>query len=1012
MLLVSILVVGAIAAPRLPLAFLPEVEFPALEITIPYPNSLPAQVEEEITRPAEEALATLSRVRRIQSYSSANQAQINVQFGWGEDIAPLRVEAREKLDRIRDQLPVDVDAIQVNSFRSSDIPVLECRVSAKRDLSREYELLDRHVADPLRRVPGVAKVELYGVERPQVQINFRLDALERHGLNAAGVLARLDASNRSTGAGQLRRGEEEWPLRVTNQFRTLDEIRSFPVNAEGVRLSDVADVAYREPDLDYGRHLDRARAIGLNVIKESGANTVNVAERSRAVLKEIGRDPVLAGIQVLTFTDQAEEIRNSLSGLLHAGFIGAALAIGVLLFFLRNLITTLVVAVAIPFSLLAAAALLYFTGRSLNILSMMGLMLAVGMLVDNAVVMLESIYRHRQRGSRPLRAALTGAREVMPAVVCSTITSIIVFLPLVLGGRTEITTWIGEVGRTIIFTLTCSLLLSLTAIPLALGRFLPAAATTQPRVFARLAERYKRVLAWTLAHRPLTLGIALVVVVTAVLPFTRVDKSAFSGSKVEAVALTYEFADNLNYREVERYVTQVEGWILAHRDSLHVKSTYSYFTHNFAFTRAYLASGYADDEGAAIVRKALRARLPQLPGTKLKFEGSDNEGGPSQLRVHIFGEPGPRLDALASEVERRLALVTGLSDVRAGEKKGSEEIEVTVRRDQAARYGVSTQQVAGAVAMFFRGRPLSRYRGAEGEVQVEARLAAEDRSSLERLQQMPVLGANGEAVPLGAVADFRTVKTPASIERQERRSVATVSGSVEPRRAGQIRQLVTREMNAMNFPPGYSWSYGSAFEDENQTQKEMLINLLLALLLVYFVMAALFESLLHPFAIMFALPFAFVGIAWMCFLSGSPFNLMAQIGLLILIGIVVNNGIVLIYHVYQLRERGMQRRDALLEAGAVRLRPILMTTLTTILGLLPLAAGQNRVGDVLYFPLARTVIGGLAASTLLTLLLVPCLYTLLEDGAGLVTRVWRGGARAATHDAAEARARDVVEAQA
>ncbi len=995
MVLLCVVVLGALSAPQLPLAFLPEVEFPGIEINIPYPNSLPAQVEEEITRPAEEALSTLSKVRRIQSWSSANASNIYVQLDWGEDIGPLRTEAREKLDRIRDRLPTDVDLIQINSQRSSDIPVLECRISAERDLSRDYELLNRHVADPLRRVPGVAKVELYGVEPPQVQVDFHLADLDRHGLDARMVLDRLEAASRSLSAGQLHPGDETWPLRVVNQFASLDEIRNFPVNDRGMKLTDVATVALAEPDLDYGRHLDQARAIGLNVIKESGANTVQVARRARKVLDEIGRDPMLRGIRVLVFTDQAEEIENSLSGLFHAGLIGGALATIVLFLFLRSSITTLVVGLAIPFSLLSAAALLLFNGRTLNILSMMGLMLAVGMLVDNAVVVLESIYRHRQRGEGPLRAALTGSREVLAAVVCSTATSIIVFLPLVLGGRTEITTWIGEVGRTIIFTLLCSLFLSLTMIPLAMGRLLPAPPARQFGIITRLSDAYLGLLRWTLAHRPATVGLALLVVVSAGFVFGKVDKSAFTASKVEAVRMQYEFADNLNYREVERVVARVERWIQARKDSLHVKSTYSYFTHNMAFTRAYLVAGDANDEGANRLRKLLRDRLPPLAGVKVKLDDQENGGGSSQLAVRVFGEQGPRLEELAAEVTRRLALVPGLEDVHVGGDKGAQELELHVDRDRAATYGLNTADIAGAVSLFFRGRPLARYRGPQGEVQVQARLAPEDRASLAKLENLRLASASGEAVPLGAVADFRVVTTPQTIVHQQRRSVGEVVANCDPKKVGQIRKNVTRELSAMSFPTGYSWSFGQGFEEEDATQKEMLINLVLALMLVYLVMASLFESLLHPFAIMFALPFAFVGIAWMCFLSGSPFNLMAQIGLLILIGIVVNNGIVLIYHVHQLRERGVERGRAIMEAARDRLRPILMTTLTTILGLLPLAFGTAHVGGVLYFPLARTVIGGLAAATVLTLILVPCLYTLLEDGSRLFSGVWRRGPRAA-----------------
>ncbi len=995
MVLICMLVLGAISAPRLPLAFLPEVSFPGIEITIPYPNALPAQVEEEITRPAEEALATLSRVRRISSWSSTNAANIYVEFDWGEDIAPLRVEAREKLERIRDRLPVDVDQIQVNSFRSSDIPVLECRISADRDLSRDYELLNRNVADPLRRVPGVAKVELYGVEPPQVRIDFSLAALQRHGLDAERVLARLDASSRSLNAGLLRRGDEAWPLRVVNQFATLREFQDFPVDERGLRLADIATVALAEPDLDYGRHLDRSRAIGLNVIKESGANTVEVAERARRVLDAVGRDPQLGGIRVLTFTDQGQDIRNSLEGLMHAGIVGALLATGVLFFFLRNAVTTTVVAIAIPFSLLAASALMFFSGRTLNILSMMGLMLAVGMLVDNAVVVLESIHRHREAGRSNLRATLLGSREVLPAVLSSTATSIIVFLPLVLGGRTEITTWIGEVGRTIIFTLVCSLFLSLTAIPLAMGRLLQARVGPPSNALLRIAAFHQRVLHWTLTHRPASAGIAVAVFVGAILAFLPVDKSAFTASKVEGVGIQYEFSDNLNHREVEKYVTRVEDWIHERMDSLNVRSTYSYFTNNSGFTRAYLASGHQHDEGADVLRKALRARLPALPGVKLRLRGRDEDSGPSRITVRLFGDPGPRLDGLAEEVQRRLARVPGLNDVVVGGERGRQEVEVVVDRDRAFGYGLTTAEVGGAVARFFRGRSLARFRGPDGEVQVQARLAESDRSSLDQLDRFPVVVEGEGTVPLGSLADFRTVRTPAGVERQQRRSILAVRGNCDSKKAGEIRKNVSREMDGMSFPVGYSWSFGSGFEEADQTQQEMMLNLILALMLVYLVMAALFESLLHPFAIMLALPFAFVGIAWISLLTGSPFNLMAQIGLLILIGIVVNNGIVLVYHIHQLRERGVERTRAIEEAARDRLRPILMTTLCTILGLLPLAIGGNAVGDVLYYPLARTVIGGLAASTVLTLVLVPCLYTLLEDGWGMVGRVWRRGPRAA-----------------
>ncbi len=435
MVIVCMLVMGAVSATRLPLAFLPEVDFPGLEINIPYPNALPAQVEEEITRPAEEALATLSRVRRINSWSSANSANIYVQFDWGEDIEPLRVEAREKLERIRDRA-----AGRRRPDPRQQLPLVGHSGARVPDLGRPRPVARLRAAQPPHRRPAAPRSgrgQGRAVRRRSARSADRCSAWTRSAATGSrpGTWSRSStpptaASMPASCVGATRSGR----CGSSTSSAASRRSKSFPINDQGLRLGDVATVAYAEPDLDYGRHLDDTRAIGLNVIKESGANTVAVASRARKVLATMKDDPALEGIQVLTFTDQAEQIRNSIHGLLEAGIIGALLATGVLFFFLRRLAATLVVALTIPVSLLAAAALMFFTGRTLNILSMMGLMLAVGMLVDNAVVVLESIERLRIEGMGRMRAALRGSREVLPAVISSTMTSMIVFLPLVLGG--------------------------------------------------------------------------------------------------------------------------------------------------------------------------------------------------------------------------------------------------------------------------------------------------------------------------------------------------------------------------------------------------------------------------------------------------------------------------------------------------------------------------------------------------------------------------------------------------
>jgi len=976
--LFTIFAVGGIAITRLPLAFLPDVDFPQLNIYVPYPNAVPSQVQEEITRPLEEALSTMGHLKKIYSYSATDGSNIFLEFDWGVDIDVLRVEAREKIDRVRDELPNDVEQIFVQGFKSSDIPVLVLRISSGKDLSKSYELIERKIVNPLKQVPGVAKVTSYGVEKKEISIELDMDRVAEHSVDVGSLLYRLGTSNRNVTAGRVEQELNRYPVRVLGDFKSVQDIADFPVT-ENLKLSDVAAIKYEEPKLNYGRHLNRERAIGIEVMKESGYNTVKVAQQARKKLEEIGKDSALEGLSILTFTDLSEEILNGLNGLLHSGMIGALLACIVLYFFLRNLPATLAIGLAIPFSVVSSCIFLFFVVRSINILSMMGLMLSVGMLVDNAVVVLESIFRHRQAGQSPEDASVIGTQEVLPAVVTSTLTTIIVFLPLTLGAKTEISVWIGETGKTIFAALICSLLVSVTLIPLFMYRFGHLVQRQPSALIANLTERYKRYLRWSLTHRWKMAGIMALVLVSMIYPFSKLQKSAFSGSKVESINIQYSFTENVNHKVAEQYVNVVEDYIASHAKELKMKSLYTYFTDNNATTLLYPHPQYTDEQNVRKIRDVLRKGLPKLPGLELKLGGYQESGRGGAIDVNIFGDAGPTLYSLAEEAARRLSFIPELKDIDSQEQKGRDEIQVVVDRELTVHSGLSSSDVARAVAMFFRGVPVSRFRGPEGEVEIWARVREEDRQNLENLKRLSLTSQSGNPVPLSSVAAFAFDRGPASIERQQRKTVASITAHYESSDTPSIRKKISRVLSGMTFPAGYSWGYGAFFEQESATQKELLVNMLLALLLVYIVMASLFESLVHPFAIMFALPFAFVGVSWLLFATGTPFGIMAQIGLLILIGIVVNNGIVLIYRVHQLRESGMERTEAVVSGASQRLRPVLMTAATTVLGLTPLALGRTAVGGAMYYPMARCVIGGLIASSFLTVIIVPCLYGVLED---------------------------------
>ena len=642
MLLASVLLVGAIAVVRLPLAWLPEIDAPFIGVEVTYPNSHPRQVEKEITKPIEEALATLSGVKKMTTTSRADGAQIILEFDWGQELDVVRMKVSEKIDQVRASLPDDVVNVVIFSFNTSDIPVVQGRIAATGvDLSQNYDLLETRVVNPLRRVPGVARVDLNGIKPPELFIDLKLDKVKEHGIDVGRLVRQLDGVSQNLVLGQVDEGGLRYTVRSLAAFDSLDTLPDLPIDERGLRLGDIARIRYEEPLIEFGRHLAGKAAIAFDVYKESTANTVEVVQAVNRVLHdEIDRDPLLAGIEVFVWQDQGQEILDGLNGLKSAGLIGALLATLCLYFFLRRLDATLIVSLSIPFSILAACGVFYFLGGSLNILSMMGLMLAVGMLVDNAVVVLEAIDRRLRAGVERRAAALEGAGQVLMAVTASTATTLIVFLPLVVGSGTALTTWLKEVGLVISIALACSLFSSLTLIPLMSAHLLRSREPRRVRPVEWLEERYVRVLGWTLRHRGKTFGFLMLGLTIGILPFVLglVKTAMFSAVVNKRMYLTYEFADFAYKSDAERAVDQVEGFLFGHSKELGIESVYSYFTENEAGTTITLDREDLDDEAAKKLRTEIRDGLPTIPGVRVFFQEEAEEGGSATyFSVKTFG---------------------------------------------------------------------------------------------------------------------------------------------------------------------------------------------------------------------------------------------------------------------------------------------------------------------------------------------------------------------------------------
>ena len=996
--LASIIVMGVISTSRMKLAYFPDVEFPGIFIQVPYPNSSPQQIEKNIIKPIEEALSTLSGIKKMESTATADEGRIQLQFDWGVKLDMVRTEVAEKIELIRKDLPADVEQINVLNFNASDIPVVQARISAPGiDLASNYDLLEKRIKIPIERIPGVARVELNGVLPKALWIDLILNKLVEHKVDVGKLAEDLQKSNSNLSVGKIRGEESVITVRSLGTFADLEAVGNFVINDSGLKLKDIAEIHYAEPAVEFGRHLNHSYAVALEVFKEPTANAVEVATEVTKQINSFDNDPYLKGISLFVWQDQAKEITDGLKGITDAGLWGGLFAIVILFVFLRRIDTTLIVSLAIPISILCGATILYYLGHTFNLLSMMGLMLAVGMLVDNAIVVLESIYKNRQEGLNKMQASEKGAKVVETAVIASTVCTIIVFLPLIVGKKTEISTFLSEIGIAITATLICSLLVSLTLIPLATSRFLRDKEVRDPRWVTWMKKHYNRVLEWTFAHRVWAFILVVLLLASAILPFKLgLQTGTFSGGKNKRMFLRYDFADFMYKRDVEKIVIQVEKFLDQNQKDWPLESIYSYFADSDATTVFSLKQEDVMDEEAKEIRKRVREKLPKFGGVKIFFEDEDQQSGGAStyFSLYLYGEDIEVLKAFARDAEKKILKVKGIEDLRLDAKAGRREVQMVLNREKAIQYGVTPRELSEITLFALGGQRLKRYTTPEKEIEMILGLRREDSENIEDLKNLEIQTASGP-IALRSIVDFRIVEGQNEIERLDRKNNIRLKATYEGKAFDEARKQISGLMNQMNLPTGYTWSFDQRVLEQDEEGKQMLINFLLALALVYIVMASLFESLIHPLAIIMAIPFAIVGVFWFLLITATPFNIMAQIGLLILMGVVVNNGIVLIDRVHQLRESGLQREEAILRACDDRLRPILMTAGCTILGMVPMAIGSGGIFGGYYYPLARAVIGGLTAATILTLLILPFVYTLFDNFAMWLRRVWLVSAQTA-----------------
>ena len=995
MFFLSMMVIGLIAAFRLPLEQFPDIEFPFLFVDVPYPGSTPAEVERVLARPIEEALSTVPGIQRMQSTSRADGVQIFIQFKWGNSVAVKAVEAREKIDAIRKDLPSDLQRYQVLKFSASDQPLLQLRVSSDIDMSNSYELLDRRAKRPLEKIPGVARVDIQGVSPPELQNELSSDRIAASGVSLNELYAQLGKANFSVSAGQILDGGTRYRVQPQGEWKSLEDVRNLIINERGLKLGDIATVTLKPARLDYMRRLDKRPAIGIDIYKERNANLVEVGRLVKEEVERIKQSPEMRGIDVYALEDQASAVTSSLYELTEAGVIGTLLSVLVLFYFLRDINSTLMVSLAIPICFVMTLGCMYFLGISLNILSMMGLLLAVGMLVDNAVVVVESIYQYREKyPEKPWYCAVEGTQAVGIAIAAGTFASIVVFLPNIFGAKNQISIFLTQVAVAMSIAHLASWLVAVTLVPMLSARLPTPKFVGRKTLITRLQDGYANLVGWTLRHRKLTtLGVMLMCVASVIGPMMHVNNDMFPSGEGSTLRLQYDLNGLYRLEELKKSITKVEDYLLSNKDRFDIKSVYSYADERGnAITNVILVDAKHKKRSSTEIMEDIRKGLPQIPIGKASFDQNRGGGSGEGLRVSLVGDSMDRLHELSEAVIPVLARVEGLRDVRTAERTGDREVAVRVDRERAKSYGFSANEVASYVGIALRGAPLKEFRNGDTEIPVWLRFQGADTQSVAGMADFKLRRADGTLVPLMSLVEVRTQEAASAIQRDGRQTSLPITANLAPGTTqDQARKAIENAMKSVSLPAGYRWTFGRSFDESDEAGKQMLLNTVLALVLVYVVMCAMFESLVFPAAILTTFIFSIFGVYWLFWITGTTFSIMAWIGVLILMGVVVNNGIVMIVHVNQLRHEGMLRGEALIAGARDRLRPILMTMGTAILGMVPLCLSTTEMGGdgPPYYPMARAIAGGLLFSTAVTLLALPVIYAQLDDLRMWVRRVFR-----------------------
>ncbi len=1036
-------VFGWVAFSRLPTDLLPDITYPSLTLRTELPGAAPVEVESLLSRPIEGAVGVVNNLLRVSSSSRAELSEVTLEFSWGTAMDLAALDVRERLDRL--QLPDEAGPSVLLRYDPSLDPILRIGLSGDDDLVRLRRVAEEKVQRVLERIEGVAAAQVQGGLEEELQVALDERQMANLGLSIEQVIRRVADENVNLTGGRLRDGQTEYMVRTLNEILRAEDLEQLVLDTRGgavVRLADVAAVRRGHRERDVITTIGGRESVEIAVYKAGGSNTVRVSEAVRDRLATLSDqlEKIDPRLRMTVLTDQARYIRSSVSQVLQTAMVGGALAILMLFLFLRSWKTTLVIGVSIPISVVATFFLMYVAGVSLNIMSLGGLTLGIGLLVDNAIVVLEAIQRRRDRlaaAGTPddAEAARQGASEVATAIIASTLTSICVFLPIVFvdGVAAQL---FADQALTVTFSLGVSLLVALTVIPMLasrrargaehvaqdaeeppglLGRLLAKPALLLVRLLkglarvvawvvarltdgparlfqsglAMLARAYDKLLGGVLAHPWLTVGVALLLLAGASALYPRLGRELVPELVQGEFYVDLELPPGTHLEVTRRRVAQAERKAMALDGVAAVFSIVGASSHqggsaadrreNLGQVSVVVQKPFSRPREERLIAE-LRAALAADEELDKRFGRPSYFSFKTPVEVEIRGFNLNLLTGLAGELVERMQGMEGVTDIESSVEGGRPELQVRFDRQRLAALGLSLRQVASAVRAKIEGEVASEIQRADRTIDIRLRAGEEYRNSAADLEHLVVYQDGKTALPLSAVATVAETVGPAEIRRADGERVAIITANLQGRDLGSVAEEIAQVMADLDLPRGFDWRMGGQREEMETSFAGMRLAILLAIFLVYLVMASQFESLLHPFVILLSVPLALVGVLGTLWLFDVALSVVVLIGGVLLAGLVVNNAILLVDATNRFRrQEGMAKLAALRRAGQVRLRPILMTTATTALGLLPMALGLGE-GAELRQPMAFVVIGGLLTSTLLTLLVIPAVYHLLDRG--------------------------------